>query len=104
MVEFWKEIESHVFQKVGLSIQFSELDKHFGYHIYDQNRTPLNVLILVTKKYIYDTNLKNGFLSLTVLKQKLFQTFEDELYLARLVGKEVNFLNQWAKWQPLLVR
>ena len=79
--------QEFIHQIIGFQIKFSAFDILFGYQNRDQNKIPLN-LILVTKKYILDTNSTNGILNLNVLKYRYYQTYTDEKYLAVLSGKQ----------------
>ena len=52
IVEFWNEIEELICQIIGFQIKLSAFDKMFGYQNRDRNKIPLNLILLVTKKYI----------------------------------------------------
>ena len=71
-----------------MQIHFSKFDILFGYQNTDRNRVPLNVILLTSKKCMYDINRKNGILNLMALKQKFQQTCFDEYYLAVLIDKQ----------------
>ena len=99
---FWREIEKLIYETNGLKIHFSKFDILFGYQNLDRNRVPLNVFLLISKKYIYDINRKNGILNLMALKHKFQQTYFDEYYLAMLKDKQDFFTKLWEKWCPML--
>ena len=67
----------------------------FGYLLKDQNRTPLNALILVTKKYIYDSALSNSALNFQILKHRLEEVFTNESLLSKLNNTENTFNKKW---------
>ena len=100
--DFWREIENLIQQKIGLIIHFLKMEIILGYFNKDNNRTPLNVIILVTKKYILDTSQNKGVLNVLILKYRLSKAYEEEKYFATLTGKEGDFLKIWEKWYPLL--
>ena len=102
--DFWREIETLLQQKLGLTIHFSKLEIIFGYFNTDNNRTPLNVIMLVTKKYILDTSQNNGVLNVQILKYKLSKAYEEDKYFATLTGKEGAFCKTWEKWYPLFLK
>ena len=91
-----------IYETTGLKIHFSKFDILFGYQNIDRNRVPLNVILLISKKYIYDINRKNGILNLMALKQKFLQTYFDEYYLVVLKDKQDLFIKLWEKWWPML--
>ena len=99
--DFWREIENLIQQKIGLIIHFLKMEIILGYFNKDNNRTPLNVIMLVTKKYILDTSQNKGVLNVLILKYRLSKAYEDEKYFATLTGKEGAFLKIWEKWYPL---
>ena len=73
----------------------------FGSLINDQNLEPLNNLLLILKKYIFNTAKANSPLNLHGLQHKLSQSFEELQYLAR-VSKSVEAFNKnWLRWQPV---
>ena len=99
--DFWREIENLIQQKIGLIIHFLKMEIILGYFNKDNNRTPLNVIMLVTKKYILDTSQNKGVLNVLILKYRLSKAYEEEKYFATLTGKEGAFLKIWEKWYPL---
>ena len=72
--KFWNVIEKFIHQTVKLKLTFHCFDILFGYLLPGEDKVPINALILVTKKYIFDTNHKNGILNFDLLRQKLQQT------------------------------
>ena len=50
--DLWAEIAEYVYNKIHLHINFSNFSILFGYMNFDENKVPINVLLLVTKKYI----------------------------------------------------
>ena len=55
VIFFWSEIEKLIFETTRMKIHFSKFDILFGYLNTDINRLPLNVLLLISKKYIFMT-------------------------------------------------
>ena len=49
---FWREIEKLIHETTWLKILFSIFNILFGYQNIDRNRVPLNVILLISKKYI----------------------------------------------------
>ena len=98
VAQFWHKIEILILEKIGIHIKFTSFTIIFGYLLKDQNRTPLNALILVTKKYIYDSALSNSALNFQILKHRLEEVFTNESLLSKLNNTE-NTLNK--KWGNL---
>ena len=99
--KFWKIIENYVADNSGIKIKFTDFTIMFGYHLTDSNKIPINALILVVKKYIYDSSLSNttGNLNLLVLKYRLQEIYSDEKMLSILNSKENTFTQNWGKMQ-----
>ena len=86
--ELWKDIEKLLKERISLEIKFSSFTIIFGYINKDQNHIPINTLILVTKKYIFDTSRDGKRLILKSLKHRLNSLLRDEEYCAKLNEKE----------------
>ena len=69
----------------------------FGYHLTDSNRIPINVLIIIAKKYIYNSTLLNIKLNMRVFKHRLQEIYSDEKLLSVLNDKEKDFEQNWGK-------
>ena len=76
-------------ERISLEIKVSCFTIIFGYINKDQNHSPINSLILVTKKYIFDTSRDGKRLILKSLKHRLISLLRDEEYCAKLNEKEV---------------
>ena len=101
--ELWAEIAEYVYNKIHLHINFSNFSILFGYMNFDQNKVPINILLLVTKKYIFDSCSTNNFFSFYVLKHRLQRVYEEEKYVALLNNKEEKFFKIWKKWEPVFL-
>ena len=99
VTNFWKNIEQLITRETGIHIKFMSFDIIFGYFIKDQNSTPLNALILVAKKYIYDSVLSNQDLNLQILKYRLREVFMSENLLSKLNNTENIFNRKWGNMQ-----
>ena len=98
VTHFWKKLIS---RETGIRINFTSFDIIFGYLNKDQNNTPLNALILVTKKYIYDSVLSNRDLNLQILKYHLGEVFMSENLLSKFSNTENIFNRKWGNMQNL---
>ena len=95
VAQFWHKIETLILEKTGIHIKFTSFIIIFGYLSKDQNRTPLNALILVTKKYIYDSVLSNSALNFHNLKNRLEEVFTNESVFSKLNNTENIFNKRW---------
>ena len=98
---FWNSLAKHVSDKINYNIKFTDFTIIFGSLINDQNSEPLNSLLLISKKYIFNTAKSNSPLTVHGLQYKLNQSFEELQYLARLSNSVEVFEKNWLKWQPV---
>ena len=99
----WHSLEEAIRQTTKINLSFGLREIIFGYHINNQYKIPINAMILITKKYIFDTKLNSNtgsstYLSFHALKHRLQQTYEDEKYLAITNNNEQKFKNMWNVW------
>ena len=59
----WKILENYVCNSINLKIMLERTEILLGYQFQHQNRVPINTLLLVTKKYIFDISHKTKFLT-----------------------------------------
>ena len=98
---FWGKIQNHVKEYINFSLNLSNVDIISGYLLFHQNRIPINALILVTKKNIFDCTRYNTGLYLDRLIPKLKQYYAEEKLLAILRDKYSEFNKIWERWKPL---
>ena len=98
---FWGKIQNHVKEYLNFDLNLSNVDIILGYLLFHQHRIPINALILVTKKYIFDCIRYNTGLHLDRLIRKLQQYYVEEKLLAVLKDKYSEFNKIWERWKPL---
>ena len=96
--EIWKSLEIYINLKTRKVLHFSKLTVLLGYLLQDQNAHPLNLVIVTTKQYIFETSKLNTQLSMTNLLYKLRKNFTERQLLARLNDQEVKFTKNWKIW------
>ena len=100
--EIWKSLEMHIYQKTKKIVHFPKLTILFGYLIHDQNNEPLNMIILLTKVYVFKCSQNNAPLNLKALKSKLKKHYIEKKLLARLNNKEESFTKRWEIWSHMI--
>ena len=100
--EIWKSLEMHIYQKTQKRVIFPKLTILFGYLIHDQNNEPLNMIILLTKVYIFKCSQNNAPLNLNALKSKLKKHYIERKLLARLNNQEESFIKKWEIWSHMI--
>ena len=97
---FWTKIQEHVERKINLNLT-TNFDILLGHLLSHQSKSPINILILLTKKYIFDSFRRNISLRLDGLIHRLKQFYIEEELLAILRNKHSYFQAVWEKWQPV---
>ena len=98
---FWKKLQEYVKSHLNFGLILSNFDIILGHLLSHQNKTPVNALILLTKKYIFDSFKNNTSLHLEGLKFRLKQFYLEEELLAILRNKHSTFKTTWERWQPV---
>ena len=98
---FWENIEKYLVEKINFKIKFTAFIIICGYPMHDQNNIPINTLIIVTKKYIFETSKLGSRLNMSALKHKLCQIYTDECLLSKIGKEEEIFLKTWLRWLPV---
>ena len=99
-------LEEYIYKTIRIDVIFGKLDILFGYRLNNQNKIPVDAIILNTKKYIYDTNFKSNNSPCYIfeaLKYRFQQTYQDEQYLAIINNRKKKFNDVWFKWIPVFL-
>ena len=97
-------LKGYINRTAKISFNFGKVDILFGYLFNNQYKIPVNAIILITKKYIFELKSRNvNFFAfnLDTLIYRFKQTYEDEKYLAALNNQIEKFNNTWKKWLPV---
>ena len=99
---FWGKIQNHVKENINFNLHLSNFDIMLGQLLFHQNTIPVNSLILLTKKYIFDCIKSNTSLYLDGLITRLKEFYKEEKLLAILKDKLCEFQKKWETWKPLV--
>ena len=92
----------YVKEKINCQLRLNNLDIMLGYLLSDQNRTPINILLVMTKKYIFDSFKNNTVMCLDRLMYQIKHTYAEEKLLANLQDKEAFFDLKWKNWKLIM--
>ena len=101
VASFWGDIKNHVTRTTNFNLTITTLDIILGYLIMQQNNNPINALILVTKKHIFNAFTNNTNLNLNRLISNFKQFYTEEKLLAILRNKHEKFCKTWNTWEKL---
>ena len=106
VTKIWHLLEEYIYKTIRINVIFGKLDILFGYRLNNQNKIPVDAIILNTKKYIYDTNFKSNNSPRYIfeaLKYTFQQTYQDEQYLAIINNRKKKLNDVWIKWIPVFL-
>ena len=101
-VTLWDNIKKYVREKINYHSKLTNMDIKLGYLLSDQNRTPINILLILTKEYIFDSFKNNTVMCLDRLMHKFKRIYAEEKLLAKLKDKEDFFDLKWKNWKLVL--
>ena len=99
--ELWLNICNWIKNKLGIELKLGNVEKILGYYIYDRNFTPLNFVLLNTRRYIFWCARKNHNLNFYLLQSFLRNCLFEEETLAKLNNRIAKFKHQWESWRLL---
>ena len=75
--------------------------KILGYTKYDSLFWPLNLILIVVRKYIFTASTKNRDLNIYSLQQEIQTVYSEQKHLANINGFQQAFIKKWELWQNL---
>ena len=101
IVNLWKSLELWIYSCTNKRITFSPKEIIIGYLYKDNNYCPINMIIAVTKSYIFSSAVHESIPNIKGLKNKLQKQYEDQYHLNIEVNKVDKFTNQWRSYRNL---
>ena len=97
VVKLWRDLEKWLKTAINIGYTFTTNDIILAYLFTFSFSTPVNVIVMVTKKYIFNCAYANATPNIQQLKQKLTVTFEEEHLACKDMDTEHTFLKNWEK-------
>ena len=97
------DLEIWIKNKINFNLCTNHMTMILGYLIKDNNYTPLNFILLETKKYIFHCASKNKSLCITTLKSILKTAYNDNKMVYETSKMPHSFNKIWEKWSPLFL-
>ena len=88
VAKLWRDLEKWLKTAINIDYTFTTNDIILGYLLTSNFSTPINVIIMVTKKYIFSCAYTNVTPIIQQLKQKLTAIFEEEHLAYKDMDKE----------------
>ena len=101
VIPLWVNLQIWIFQKIGLNITLSNSDKILGLLERNNNTIPLNLILVVTKSYIFEHARKGKQLNILELQKKIKSSYNEQKGLAVLKQKLDKFEKLWEDWTQI---
>ena len=98
----WIDLKSFVSRQIQVDLDIDPRLILFGYHKQDTNHLVLNIIYLVTKKYIFDCSRKKNKPQLSILLRKFQRVYIEQECLSYINSKETIFQKRWSKVKTLV--
>ena len=98
----WIDLKSFVSRQIQVDLDIDPRLILFGYHKQDTNHLVLNIIYLVTKKYIFDCYRKKDKPQLSILLRKFQRVYIEQECLSYINSKETIFQKRWSKVKTLV--
>ena len=95
----WKRLEQWIFEKCGTLYNLSKMDILFGKS--GSKFNALNLIILLTKQFIYRKRFKQEQINFESLKCHIFDYYSIEKYIYRIKGNSNLFHRKWQRLEGL---
>ena len=99
--ELWSCIKSWIKEVVKFELNLSAETIILGYLNTDTNFEPINLILLVTKHYLFNCASQSKMPRFHILKNRIKQSFAEQQMIARINSMEHAFDKNWSRWRPL---
>ena len=97
----WLKIKNWINTELGIHLDFSTSTIILGYLNSDSNYVPINLIILVTKYYIFYCASKNIAINFESLKIRLQKVYTEEKMISQINLKIDHFDKIWSRWESV---
>ena len=73
----------------------------FGHTLTDHNQIPINTMLLVTKKCIFDAAIKERNLNIEMVMSHFQEVYIEQQMLNSIDATELAFNKIWNRWEPI---
>ena len=99
--ELWQTIFTWIQQKLKLKVKLDDESKILGYYVKDQFWWPINLILTVTREYIFRCSKKIKNLTYIIFKPRIKEIFLEQQNLFRVRSSKNIFSKRWCGWEQL---
>ena len=97
----WENVKQWIQNKLAINVTITDSMKILGYLTYDNNFWPINLILLVTRKYLYLCSRNNFKINIYYLQKEAKKIFLEQKCLNQIKYQNNEFIKKWAVWQSL---
>ena len=97
----WQNINNWIESKIGSKIILNNTVKTLGYYILDEHFWPLNVVLLITRHYIFNCARNGHNFNVYQLQKIIKSKYEEQTMLQTIENCGKNFERKWSVWQMI---
>ena len=101
-VNIWEQLDLWIQNKVGYKLNLNCQDKILGYLKFDSNYVPINIIILVTKSYIFLKARNSQSLLFQELQANIENTYDEQKLVSQMDFKNEKFATSWNLFSRLV--
>ena len=101
VTQLWHNIEHWISNKVKIKLTLINSLKILGHCKMDRNYWPLNLVILVIKKYVYSCSKRGFQLNIFHLQNEVQNAFLEQRYVSEINSNQPVFPKRWELWVDL---
>ena len=103
MTQLWDNIQQWINNKLGVNLVLTNLMKLHGYLLNDQKFWPLNLILMITRKYIFWCAKNNYKLNIFFLQKEIKITYLEQETLSLINSQSTQFERRWNIWKYILI-
>ena len=101
VMQLWVNIQEWIINKLGINLILTNLMKLHGYLINDQKFWPLNLILMITRKYIFWCAKNDYKLNIFFLQKEIKKAYVEQETLSLINSQSDQFQQKWNFWKHI---
>ena len=98
--QLWDNLQNWIINKLRINI-ISKSMKILGYLVHDVHFWPLNLVLIITRSYNFQSSRKHCALNIFALQLQVKKKYLEQQMLQKISSKEQIFDRRWNIWNKL---
>ena len=100
----WTQLETKIKNSTNFSVNFTPMDTLLGYTLNNSNASAINVILLVTKTYMYKTSRKFKIYCIEDVVNLIEKTYTEQRLAAKLDLMEQKYDQTWHQMKLIFLK